>query len=136
MLIVLAVLTYQRSAVWASRWRCGRIALRSRRRKYARAFSSPMRTSNVQDCAEAAENYEIASRLAPPDYRLLVNWGIGAGLRGHYQEALDKLQQASTFGKRPRRSRLCIAQVYAQQHQTTRRSRPWTRRSRSTRVTT
>lgn len=46
-------------------------------------------------CAQALPHYEIAARVAPPDYRVLSNWGLTLDCLGRHEEALDKLRQAA-----------------------------------------
>ncbi len=57
-------------------WRCGRTRWPNRRTKCARVSSWLDAYYEQSRFAEAAENYEIASHLAPPDYRLLVDYGL------------------------------------------------------------
>ena len=116
-LIVLAALTYQRSAVWGSDMALWTDTVAKSPKKMRPRAQLAQVYFDQQDYAEAAENYEIAERLAPPDYRLLVNYGLALDRGGHYQEALAKLKQASTLERDPEVWTL-LAQVYGQQHQT------------------
>jgi tetratricopeptide (TPR) repeat protein len=45
-------------------------------------------------CPEAATQYEIAAKLAPPDYTLLTDWALALDCAGHADEAIQKLEQA------------------------------------------
>jgi len=55
--------------------------------------------------------------LAPPDYRLLVDYGLALDRGEHYDEALAKLRQAAGLEADPEVWTL-IAQVYGQQRKT------------------
>jgi len=116
-LIVMAALTYQRSAVWGSEMALWTDTVAKSPKKVRPRFQLAQVYFDQKNFAEAAENYEIAERLAPPDYRLLVNYGLALDSAGHYQEALAKLQQAAALEYDPEVWTL-IAQVYGQQHKT------------------
>ncbi|PYT14064.1 MAG: hypothetical protein DMG59_18510 [Acidobacteria bacterium] len=47
--------------------------------------------------AESAQSYEIASRLGPVDYQLLLDWALALDGAGRVNEAIDKLRQAALF---------------------------------------
>jgi tetratricopeptide (TPR) repeat protein len=114
-LIVMAVLTYQRSAVWGSEMALWTDTVAKSPKKVRPRFQLAYAYYEQSQFAEAAENYEIATHLAPPDYRLLVNYGLALDRGGHYEEALARLQQASTL-ERDAEVWTLIAQVYGQQH--------------------
>jgi tetratricopeptide (TPR) repeat protein len=116
-LIVMATLTYQRSAVWGSEMALWTDTVAKSPKKMRPRFQLAQVYFDQKDYAEAAENYEIAERLTAPDYRLLVDYGLALDRGGHYDEALAKLRQASTLELDPEVWTL-IGQVYGQQHHT------------------
>ena len=48
-------------------------------------------------CAEALDHYQVAARVAPPDYRVLADWGLAYDCLGREDEALVKLRQAAVM---------------------------------------
>lgn len=117
-LIVLMILTYQRSAVWGSSMALWQDTVKKSPKKVRPRFQLAEAYYDQRKYAEAAQNYEIASHLAPPDYRLLVNYGLALDQSGKHAEALQKLQQAATMERDPEVWTL-IAQVYGEQQKTT-----------------
>lgn len=67
------------------------------------------------DCVDAIANYEIAGSLAPPDYRLLVDWGKALDCARRWDEAIEKLQHATHLEFDPQAWAL-LGQVYGEQH--------------------
>jgi tetratricopeptide (TPR) repeat protein len=116
-LIVLAALTYQRSAVWGSDFALWTDTVTKSPNKLRPRFQLAQVYYDGKRFPEAIQNYEIAARLGPPDYRLLVNYGLALDRDGRYEEALAKLKQATTLELDPEAWTL-IAQVYGQQHRT------------------
>jgi protein O-mannosyl-transferase len=114
-LIVLLALTYQRSAVWGSDMALWTDTVAKSPKKYRPRFQLAQVYFDRGEFTEAAENYGVAAGLAPPDYRLLVNYGLALDRGGHYQEALAKLNQAALLEKDPEAWSL-IGQVYGQMH--------------------
>lgn len=117
-LLVLAAATYQRSAVWGSPIALWQDTVAKSPNKMRPRFQLAEAYYDQQNFAEAVKNYEIASNLAPPDYRLLVNYGLALDQAGNHNEALKKLRQASELEVDPEVWTL-IAQVYGEQHNTT-----------------
>ncbi len=116
-LIVMAALTYQRSAVWGSEMALWTDTVAKSPKKVRPRLQLADAYYQRSQFAEAAENYEKAARLAPPDYLLLVNYGLALDRGGHYEEALAKLKQAAALEYDPQVWAL-IGQVYGQQHKT------------------
>jgi len=114
-LIVMAALTYQRSAVWGDPMALWTDTAAKSPHKVVPRFQLAQVYYERSAFAQAVENYEIAAHLAPPDYRLLVNYGLALDRGGHYDEALAKLKQASALEADPEAWAL-IGQVYGQQH--------------------
>lgn len=116
-LLILIALTYQRSAVWGSPLALWMDTVAKSPNKVRPRFQLAHAYYEQNKFTEAAENYEVATRLAPPDYRLLVDYGLALDRGGHYEEALVKLRQASAMELDPEVWTL-IGQVYGQQHKT------------------
>ncbi|MBZ5635712.1 MAG: tetratricopeptide repeat protein [Acidobacteriia bacterium] len=109
---VCSVLTYQRSAVWASPVALWQDAAIKSPRKWRPRFQVAYAFSEAGRCPEAAENFEVASQLAPPGFDLLLDWGLALDCAGKWQDALVKLQQASML-ERSAHVQSQIGMVYA-----------------------
>jgi|SRR5581483_2365426 len=93
-LVLCSVLTYQRSAVWASPVALWQDAAEKSPRKYRPHFQLASAYLESGKCAEAAQAFDETSRLAQPAYDLLVDWGLALDCAGDWQNAVAKLQQA------------------------------------------
>ena len=116
-LIVLLVLTYQRNELWGDPLSLWQDTVAKSPNKIRPRFQLAEAYYENGQFADSAREYEVAARLAPPDYRLLVNYGLALDRTGRYPEALAKLQQAAGLEVDPEVWTL-IAQVYGQEHQT------------------
>jgi len=94
-LAVCSVLTYQRSAAWASPLALWQDAAGKSPRKYRPQFQVAFALSEAGMCPQAAEHFEAASRLVEPGVDLLLDWGLALDCAGKWQDALVKLQQAA-----------------------------------------
>lgn len=94
-----AVLTYMRSEVWASPIALWSDAAAKSPDKYRVRFQLAFAQFESGQCAAAAQSYEAASRLQPPDNEVLVNWALALDCAGRQDEAIDKLRQALRFGE-------------------------------------
>jgi tetratricopeptide (TPR) repeat protein len=117
-LLVLLVLTYQRSAVWGSPMELWSDAVEKSPRKVRPRSQLAFAYYEQRNCAKATENYEIASRLSPPDYPLLVNWAYSLDCSGRPDEAIQKLREATTRESDPQAWAL-LGMVYGKQHKAT-----------------
>ena len=94
-LVVMAVLTYNRSAVWGdpeALWK-------------DTASKSPLKARphlqlgflyfTQQRCAAALPEFEAAAKYGKPTYPLLADWGMTYECLGLHDEAIDKLRQAT-----------------------------------------
>jgi tetratricopeptide (TPR) repeat protein len=111
-----SVLTYQRSAVWASPLALWQDAANKSPRKYRPQFQVAFALSEAGMCLQAAEHFEAASRVAPPSVDLLLDWGLALDCAGKWQEALSKLQQAAQL-ERSAHIQSQIGMVYAKHSQ-------------------
>ena len=96
-LAVCSVLTYQRSAVWANPVTLWQDAANKSPRKWRPHFQLASALYESGNCAEAAQNFEAASRLEQPAFDLLLDWGLALDCAGNWQDALVKLQQSAAL---------------------------------------
>src|SRR5579864_4610447 len=102
--VACAMLTYQRSQVWASPLALWQDAVakspRKMRPRFQLAYEYYQQGQNYGPgegrmlCQQAAGNFEAASKLAPLTYDLLVDWALALDCAGRDDEAIYKLQQA------------------------------------------
>ena len=104
--VACAALTYQRNQVWASPLTLWEDAVAKSPMKMRPRSQLAYAYYEQRKCQQAAQQYEVASGLAPSGVELLVNWGLALNCAGRYQEAIYKLQQALLFSK--------TAHVYAE----------------------
>ncbi|MBV8843763.1 MAG: tetratricopeptide repeat protein [Bryobacterales bacterium] len=116
-LVLLFVLTYQRSTKWASPLALWTDAVEKSPRKLRPRSQLAFAYYEQQNCQKAAESYEIASRLAPPDYPLLVNWAYSLDCGGFPDEAIQRLREATRRETDPQAWAL-LGMVYGKQHKT------------------
>lgn len=95
--VVCAMLTYQRSKVWASPLALWQDAAAKSPRKMRPHFQLAYAYYEQRQCQPAAQQYEVASQLEPSSFDLLVDWGLALNCAGRYEEAIYKLRQAQVF---------------------------------------
>lgn len=96
-LAVCSVLTYQRSAVWANPVALWQDAANKSPQKWRPHFQLASALYESGNCADAARNFEAASRLEQPAFDLLLDWGLALDCAGNWQDALVKLQQSAAL---------------------------------------
>jgi tetratricopeptide (TPR) repeat protein len=111
-LAVCSVLTYQRSAVWSTPVALWQDAANKSPRKWRPHFQLASALYESSNCGDAARAFEAASKLEQPAFDLLVDWGLALDCAGDWQQALVKLQQASTL-QRSAHIESQIGMVYA-----------------------
>lgn len=89
-----AVLTYQRSAVWATPVALWQDAADKSPRKWRPHFQLASALYESSMCPEAAKAFDAASKLEQPAFDLLVDWGLALDCAGNWQDAVAKLRQA------------------------------------------
>jgi tetratricopeptide (TPR) repeat protein len=114
-LVVCSVLTYQRSAVWGSPVTLWQDAAAKSPQKWRPRFQLAYAYYESNNCQQAADNFEIAARMEPPGFNLLVDWGLSLDCAGKPQDALMKLQQAAML-ERSAHVQSQIGMVYAKQN--------------------
>jgi tetratricopeptide (TPR) repeat protein len=115
-LVVLMIATYQRSAVWSSPMALWQDTVNKSPHKLRPRSQLAYVYFEQRQYQQAAENYEVASHLTPPDYPLLVNWGQSLAFSGHLDEALDKFQTATKLEWNPQAWAL-VGMVYGMRNQ-------------------
>ncbi|HEY7336264.1 MAG TPA: tetratricopeptide repeat protein [Bryobacteraceae bacterium] len=114
-LLALFILTYQRSAVWGTPLTLWQDATNKSPLKVRPRFQLAFAYYEQQDYVKATENFEAASRLAPPDYSLLVDWAYSLDRAGQPREAIEKLREATMKETDPHAWAL-LGMVYGEQH--------------------
>jgi tetratricopeptide (TPR) repeat protein len=109
------MLTYQRSQVWGDPLTLWQDTAEKSPAKVRPRFQLAFAYGEQRQFDKAAENYEIASRLAPPDYPLLVDWGKALEDSGRLDEALDKFQKATAVEYDPQ-AWVLIGEIRGKQH--------------------
>mgnify|MGYP001591329481 CR=1 FL=1 len=98
-LIVAAALAWSRNKVWAGPIALWQDTVAKSPRKARPHFQLAYAYYQEGRCAGAVDEYAQAARLAPPDYRLLVDWALACDCAGQPEEALAKLRQAAALEK-------------------------------------
>jgi tetratricopeptide (TPR) repeat protein len=111
---VCAILTYQRSAVWATPVTLWQDAAAKSPRKYRPRFQLASAFYESGNCQQAAATFEAASHLQQPAYDLFVDWGLALDCAGKPQDAVVKMQQASMM-ERSAHIQSQIGMLYAKQ---------------------
>jgi protein O-mannosyl-transferase len=117
-LLLLLLLTYQRSAVWGSSLALWQDTAEKSPNKVRPRFQVAFAYYEQQNCPLAAENFEKAASLAPPDYSLLVDWAYALDCEGKPREAIEKLHEATQKEFDPQAWAL-LGMVYGKQRQVT-----------------
>jgi Flp pilus assembly protein TadD len=94
---VCAMLTFERNQVWASPLSLWHDAVEKSPNKVRPRFQLAFAYYDLGRCAEAAEQYEKASLLGPPDHGLLVDWALALDCMGRAGDALTRLGQAAAI---------------------------------------
>jgi tetratricopeptide (TPR) repeat protein len=115
-LLALLILTYHRSALWADSLALWQDTAAKSPLKVRPRFQLAFAYSQRQNFPKAVENYEIASRLSPPDYLLLVDWAYSLNRIGRTREAIEKLREATKKESDPQAWAM-LGVVYTKQRQ-------------------
>ena len=93
-LLILLMLTFQRSKLWGDPLLLWGDTVSKSPLKMRPRFHLAQTYWQQQNFPKAEENFEIASRLAPADYSLLVDWAYALDSLGRWEEAIEKLRMA------------------------------------------
>ena len=113
-LAVLGLATYSRAALWGGEMALWRDTVAKSPNKTRPRFQLAHLLYNSQRCAEAAKEYEAASKIAKPTTALLVDWGLALDCAGRTPEAIERLRQA-VAGERTYNSLAQLGMVLARQ---------------------
>jgi tetratricopeptide (TPR) repeat protein len=94
-LAVMAVLTYNRSALWGNPEALWKDAVAKSPHKARPHLQLGFLYFTQQHCAAALPELEAAARYGKPTYALLVDWGMTYECLGRHDEAIDRLRQAT-----------------------------------------
>lgn len=94
-LAVMAVVTYNRSAVWGDAETLWKDAVSKSPHKARPHVQLGFLYFTQQHCAAALPEFEAAATYGRPTYPLLVDWGMDYECLGRHDEAIDKLRQAT-----------------------------------------
>jgi tetratricopeptide (TPR) repeat protein len=96
--VILGALAYQRSELWGDPLLLWSDTAAKSPHKLRPRFQLAFAYYDAGRCAEAATNYEAASKLAPPRFDLLMDWALSLDCAGKEDDALRVLRQATAYG--------------------------------------
>jgi protein O-mannosyl-transferase len=96
-LLIFSIATYQRATVWSTPLTLWQDTVAKSPNKLRPRFQLAFAQYERGDCNTAAANYEVASKLGPPTYDLLVDWGQALDCAKNEPAALEKLLQAASL---------------------------------------
>jgi len=111
-----AILTFQRSDVWAGPLTLWQDSVAKSPRKMRPRFHLAFTEFQSGDCAKAAQDYEAASRLDAPDYRLLVDWANALDCAGREEEAAREFTAAAQLYPQLAEAWVGMSAVYGKQN--------------------
>jgi len=94
-LAVMAVVTYNRSAVWGDAETLWKDAVSKSPHKARPHVQLGFLYFTEQHCAAALPEFEAAAKYERPTYPLLVDWGMDYECLGRHDEAIDRLRRAT-----------------------------------------
>ncbi len=92
--LVLSILTYQRAQVWGDPVALWADTAAKSPHKLRPRFQLAFAYYDTGRYADAARNYEVASKLEPPSFDLLMDWALALFYADREREAIPLLQQA------------------------------------------
>jgi tetratricopeptide (TPR) repeat protein len=115
-LLVSTVLTYQRNDLWSSPLTLWQDSVAKSPRKMRPRFQLAFAQYQTGDCAAASQTFEAASRLEPPDYRLLVDWGNALDCAGRENDAFAEFNAAIRIAPQLAEPYVGLSAVYGKQN--------------------
>lgn len=113
-LLALCALTWQRSSLWGDPVALWQDSAAKSPAKFRPRFQLAYAYFERDQYDRAAQNFEAVSHLGPPDYGLLVDWGLTLDRLGRRDEAAGKLRLATALEVNPQAWGL-LGQVYGEQ---------------------
>ncbi len=95
--LVLAVVTYQRNELWASDIALWEDAASKSPGKQRVHFQLAHTYYTYNRCGDAIAQYEEAARLEKPDYGVLVDWGLAYDCANQPDAAVEKMREAAAL---------------------------------------
>lgn len=95
--LVAAVLTYNRNQVWADRLTLWEDAAQKSPQKWRVQFHLGFAYAEAGRCGEAIAAYRRAAEIKKPGYELLVDWALAYDCAGQPGPALERLRQAAAL---------------------------------------
>jgi protein O-mannosyl-transferase len=115
-LLVSTVLTYQRSDVWSTPLTLWQDSVSKAPRKMRPRFQLAFTEYQMGDCVKAAQDFQAASRLDSPDYRLLVDWANALDCAGREDEAAAEFNAATGLAPQLAEAWVGLSAVYGKQN--------------------
>ena len=114
-IVACTVLTYQRSDVWSTPLTLWQDTVAKSPGKMRPRFQLAFTQFQAGDCAAAAVNFEAASHLDAPDYRLLVDWANALDCINREDDAAARFSDAIAFAPYLAEAYVGLAAVYGKQ---------------------
>jgi tetratricopeptide (TPR) repeat protein len=114
-ILACTVLTYQRSDVWSSPLSLWQDAVAKSPVKMRPRFHLAFTQYQAGDCAAAVGNFEVASRLDTPDYRLLVDWANALDCVNREDDAATEFNRAIGLYPSSAEAYVGLSAVYGKQ---------------------
>lgn len=115
-LLAATVLTYQRSDVWSTPLTLWQDSVAKSPHKMRPLFHLAFTEYQAGDCAKAAQDFQAASRLDTPDYRLLVDWANALDCAGREEEAATEFMAATRLYPQSAEAWVGLSSVYGKQN--------------------
>jgi hypothetical protein len=114
-LLAATLLTYQRSEVWSTPLTLWQDSVAKSPRKMRPRFHLAFAEYQAGDCAKAAQDFQAASRLDTPDYRLLVDWANALDCASQEEEAATEFTAATSLYPQSAEAWVGLSSVYGKQ---------------------
>jgi protein O-mannosyl-transferase len=114
-ILACTVATYQRSEVWSGPLTLWQDTVAKSPRKVRPRFQLAFEQFQTGDCAAAVGNYEVASHLDTPDYRLLVDWANALDCVNREDDAAARFLNAIALYPAQAEAHVGLSAVYGKQ---------------------
>jgi Flp pilus assembly protein TadD len=114
-ILACTVLTYQRSGVWSSPLALWQDSVAKSPAKMRPRFQLAFTQFQSGDCATAVGNFEAASHLDIPDYRLLVDWANALDCVNREDDAATEFNRAIALNPTLAEAHVGLSMVYGKQ---------------------
>jgi protein O-mannosyl-transferase len=111
-----SILTYQRSDVWSTPLALWQDSTAKSPGKMRPRFHLAFTEYQMGDCAKAAQDFEAASHLDSPDYRLLVDWANSLDCAGREEDAATEFNAAARLNPQMAEAWVGLSSVYGKQN--------------------